>query len=167
MLIELAHGWQASIDDADYPRVTDFKWRRSVAGYVVAPVRGQRPKQALLHRLIMEAPVGMEVDHIDGDPLNNRRANLRLVTHAENHQNRPRLNSNNRSGFRGVSRDVQSEKYRARLVVHGKEIYLGVFDTPEEAAGVAAGGRRKHMTHASDDTPKIADRWVRSRYVCA
>ena len=74
---------------------------------------------------------GPVVDHIDGDKLNNRRANLRLCSQADNTRN-TRLGRNNTSGAKGVSLDVNG-KWRARIWKDRKEIRIGTFDTVEEA----------------------------------
>ena len=77
-------------------------------------------------------PGSMMVDHIDQDAANNRLANLRLVSRAENRKN-SKLNANNTSGYRGVYR--MGNKWQAKIMLpKGRSQSLGVFDTPEEAA---------------------------------
>ena len=82
---------------------------------------------AWLHCLILEAPEGIEVDHINGNGLDNRRANLRLVTVQQNRQNRNK-GRNNQTGFKGVTFDKKSGKWVMSLRV--------LFDSAEEAAQV-------------------------------
>jgi hypothetical protein len=83
---------------------------------------------------LMDAPVGTEVDHINGNTLDNRRSiNLRLSDHRRNSGNRG-PNSNNTSGFKGVSFDKESGKYSANIRDHGKQKKLGRFPTAELAA---------------------------------
>jgi len=98
--------------------------------YVMASMGG---KTIYLHRMIMDPPPGMTVDHINGDPLDNRRCNLRLATRSQNQMNR-RTQSNNTSGFKGVSLFKRTGKYRAYIMVAGKETHLGYFATAEEAS---------------------------------
>lgn len=74
----------------------------------------------------------VEVDHRDGNPLNNRQDNLRECTHAQNQKNVPRP-SHNTSGFKGVYWCKQSQKWRARIAIDGKCKHLGLFITAEEA----------------------------------
>lgn len=74
----------------------------------------------------------MRVDHIDGDTLNNRIANLRLATHAQNLGNSKRRKDNT-SGFKGVSADRSGARWRAQIKRNGRIAHLGTFDTPEEA----------------------------------
>lgn len=87
--------------------------------------------QKLIHREILKIPDGFVCDHIDGNTLNNRKANLRVVTYAQNTWNRKR-NSTNSSGYVGVT------PYRGRFVSgishQCSRINLGAFNTPEEAA---------------------------------
>ena len=83
-----------------------------------------------MHQFIMRPPKGKVVDHIDGNGLNNRRANLRLCTPRQNRRNtRPRRKT---SAFLGVSR--RGSKYLARIKHDGRQLYLGLFDDEIEAA---------------------------------
>jgi hypothetical protein len=75
---------------------------------------------------------GMDIDHINGDGLDNRWSNLRLSTRAENIRN-SRAPSSNTSGFKGVSRSKRSRRWQAHIKVDGRSKHLGCFDTPEEA----------------------------------
>lgn len=88
----------------------------------------------LLHRLVTGCPSGMVVDHINGDGLDNRKANLRVCTPAENLRNR-KMHSNNRSGFKGVCFDLSStvRPWRAKINVNGRRISLGRYSSAEEA----------------------------------
>jgi len=74
-----------------------------------------------------------QVDHIDRDPLNNRRENLRLATAGENMRNLLK-HTDNTSGFKGVSFRTDRGKWLAKIAVNRKQIHLGYFDTPEAAA---------------------------------
>ncbi|MEK6291064.1 MAG: HNH endonuclease [Paraburkholderia tropica] len=95
-----------------------------------------------LHRAIMECPEGYEVDHINGDPLDNRRANLRIVLRKQNAQNISAVRG--RAGHRGVESNVWG-RFMARAQCNGKRVYLGVFATAEEAAAVVSAWRRENM----------------------
>ena len=72
-----------------------------------------------------------KIDHINGDGLDNRIANLRCVTHAQNHQNRRTPNKNTKVGLLGV--DFKKDRFRARITINGKQHDLGRFDTAEDA----------------------------------
>lgn len=89
------------------------------------------------HRLIWELhngpiPTPYEIDHIDGNSLNNRIDNLRLATRQENQRN-VGLTSSNTTGFKGVSMFSKSGKFRSDIRIGNKTKYLGQFETPEEA----------------------------------
>jgi hypothetical protein len=108
-----------------------------------------KEKTIYLHRFITNAPPGYSVDHINRNPLDNRDENLRIVTHAENLQNQ-KVRVDNRTGYRGVTYMKEFNKYRARIRVNGEYIYLGYYDTAEEAAEVASQARSKMMPFSQD-----------------
>ena len=81
----------------------------------------------------MNVPDDVLVDHWDHDGLHNVRANLRVANKSANGANR-RKSSNNTSGFKGVTTHRQTGKWQAEIKVGGKHRYIGIFDTPEEAA---------------------------------
>lgn len=85
-----------------------------------------------LHRYLINPPDDLVVDHINRNPLDNRRRNLRAVTKGENNRNAgtPRTNT---SGFKWVSFQKDAGKYRGRFTYHGKKYSAGLFDSPEEA----------------------------------
>lgn len=83
------------------------------------------------------------VDHIDGNPLNNRIENLRPCTKSQNACNQ-KLRSNSKSGVRGVSWISRNSKWVARVGIEGKQLYLGLFDTIEEATNAVEKARQKH-----------------------
>ena len=134
--ITLTKGYTAVIDAADAELVGRYAWCALVQSHGAYAYRtdcsGDKPEAVYLHRLLMDAPADLYVDHIDGDRLNNRRDNLRLATHAENMRNmkRPRTNT---SGFKGVYWSRQHSKWRARIMHNGKQHCLGLFDCPQEA----------------------------------
>lgn len=89
-----------------------------------------------LHSLIMgPTPPKSHIDHINGDKLDNRRANLRVVSPGLNQVNRHELNKNNSSGVRGVQRTGQSQirPWRAQITANRKNYHLGLFATKDEA----------------------------------
>lgn len=134
--VPLTKGYEAVIDTVDIPLVEGWNWAalvsygRSTYAFHTSnrPVR----KSIYLHRVIMGEPDGMEVDHINGNGLDNRRSNLRLATSSQNkHNTGPRKNST--SGFKGVTWDKANSKWQAQITLHGKVKKLGRFPTPEEA----------------------------------
>jgi hypothetical protein len=87
-----------------------------------------------LHRAIINAPKGLYVDHINGDTLDNRRANLRIATNSQNQANRIRLKSGTSSRYRGVTWNKASQKWQAGIKCNLKSTHLGLFESEEEAA---------------------------------
>ena len=122
----------ALVDDEDFERVRHYKWRLSKKGYVESTITRENGKQTTLqmHRMILNAPKGKQVDHADRNKRNNQRHNLRLANNGQNGANKG-LQKNNTSGFKGVTFDKQSRKYRAQA---GNVIRLGSFVSPEDAA---------------------------------
>lgn len=147
--IPLTRGRYALVDSADYSRLVHLSWHLSNGGCAESQFRGTH-KAIYMHRLIMDAPPGVEVDHINGDQLDNRRENLRLVTHSQNQQNRRGATRKSRSGIRGVWWHGLTGKYAAGVRVKGKHIHLGLFGTAEEADRAARAGRRQYMTHSKE-----------------
>jgi hypothetical protein len=124
-MIPLTKGKYAKVDNEDYEYLSKRKWHYS-SGY--ASSGGQ-----LMHRVIMNAPSDMQVDHKDQDKLNNQRSNLRLCTSRENRLNTGKR-SDNISGFKGVTWRRDRRKWQAGIKVKGKNIHLKMFLTIEEAA---------------------------------
>lgn len=136
--ISLTQNKKTIIDLSDLDLVTQFKWcahRQRHKWYAKrhsrkAPRHYQHPS---LHRFLMGEPTGKQVDHINGNGLDNRKENLRLATNAENAKNRGKQ-SNNTTGYKGVFRNSKLPyMFEAKIGVNGRHIYLGLFDTPEKA----------------------------------
>lgn len=121
------------VDDEDYEFINQWRWVKNNFDYAQRGVK--RPDGGgttlIMHRVIMGAKKGEFVDHIDGNPFNNQKSNLRLCTHGQNTKNKKR-GKNNTSGFKGVT--AHKSKWRAMITMEGKTIHLGLFDTAEEAA---------------------------------
>jgi hypothetical protein len=134
--ITLSGGHVVLVDDEDLPKLAGYGWHRQSKGYVAAMVtEGGKRKMLLLHRHLTGAPKGLLVDHRNGDPLDNRRGNLRVTTQQINQVNRKRVDSRNTSGVRGVFRArTKAERWTAKIGVDGRMVELGRFATIEEAA---------------------------------
>lgn len=128
----LSQGHIAFIDDADYETVGKHKWSALVKPCTVYAVRRDGKRVVLLHRVLLEAPPGMEVDHIDGNGLNNCRSNLRLVTRQGNVWNRHTVVGV--SKYRGVHFNRKTGKWRAQIGRDGRTFSLGYFHSEEAAA---------------------------------
>ena len=150
--IVLSQGKFALIDEADFERVSVFNWFLS-QGYAKTHDPTKRREKITLDRFILDPPEGMEPDHIDRNPLNCRRGNLRSIPHLENMRNRG-ANVNNTSGFRGVSWSKAAKKWVAQASIGHKHVHLGVFASAEEAARVRdAWIRENHGPFASLNFP--------------
>lgn len=136
--IPLTRGKVALVDDEDYEDIAADTWHCNNSGYAVR----NRPRsdqktfgcKEHMHRRIMglDAKDSREVDHINGNPLDNRRANLRVCTHAENTRNQiPR--KGNASGLKGVYWHKETGKWRALIKAGGRSVSLGLFKTKEQA----------------------------------
>ncbi len=132
--IPLTRGKFAIVDAADYERLSKYKWLANGdehRGFYAARRVGSR--LVLMHRVIMNPPEGMVVDHIDGNGLNNRRNNLRLCTQKQNSRNSaPSRRSSSR--FKGVYFNKRTRKWIATIGYNGKTIHLGSFEDEVEAA---------------------------------
>jgi hypothetical protein len=133
--ILLTQGKQALVDDDDFEKVNKYNWCLSKYNHASYALRHDGKKRMLMHRLIMDCPEGKDIDHINGNGLDNRKCNLRICSRSENMMNSG-LYETNTSGFRGVHWDKQQMKWRARIHKDGKKINLGRFDSKEEAARV-------------------------------
>jgi hypothetical protein len=121
----------ALVDSCDAHLVRQYRWHPGGTKnhYAITAING---KNTYMHRLILDAGKGEIVDHIDGNPLNNRRSNLRLVTPSENSANRSE--TSNPWGFKGVCYYEQKHKFQARVCKEGAT-YRGPYrKTPEQAA---------------------------------
>lgn len=125
--IRLLRGQVALVDDDDYDAMSKFQWRLSKF-YAITQ---DGPRTIRMHRLILNAPIHMEVDHINGNGLDNRRENLRLATHQQNSWN-ARVPVTNPLGLKGVSK-VHDTRFRSMIMCRGTPIHLGYFNTAEAA----------------------------------
>ena len=140
--VPLTKGYVAVIDAADVPLVEGRNWcavvtRRSVYASYEEWIGGKMLRRVLMHRAIASTPEGFETDHEDCDGLNNRRANLRIVTPSQNRCNQ-RKGPRNTSGVKGASWHKASGKWRAQIMLENKKCHLGLYATIEEAAAAYA-----------------------------
>jgi hypothetical protein len=134
--VALTRGYVALVDDEDYARVAARRWQAVLGGGNVnrASSPDGRGGRVYLSRFLMAAPSGFVVDHINGDPLDNRRANLRLCSQGQNRRN-SRRHRNNTTGFKGVcQRRARPGRWFAQITVERQTYFLGTFKTPEAAA---------------------------------
>jgi hypothetical protein len=139
MMICTPAGHQFPIDAEDRPRISGYKWSVSSDGhgrmYVSTRIEG---KKIYLHRYLLEAPHGKRVDHRNGDPLDNRKANLRLASPQQNMFNRRKSHTfkgkPTTSPFKGVTWDRSRGRHMAQIMKNGINHYLGRFMDERSAA---------------------------------
>ena len=127
-------------DIDDIPLVSKYRWRSTIKGtkltstYVVTNIHVENHVEVIyFHRLIMNAPKGVEVDHIDGNPLNNQKSNLRFATRSQQLMN-TRTHSNNSLGIRGIVCDKRKNTYRMEIQKNNVRYYFKDFDNIAKAA---------------------------------
>lgn len=129
--ITTSAGKQILVDSDDLPFLSQYTW--CISGkYAASRIKG---KLIYLHRLLMNPPLHLRVDHINGNPFDNRRSNLRLCTQKENSRNQHRKKKSF-SGYKGVSFRQDTQRWQAYITVNGKKISLGCFDQAHTAARV-------------------------------
>lgn len=153
-------GVAAVIDEADVDLVLAMKWRLFL---------GNNKKMyaahdsGLMHRVILDCPVGIEVDHINGNGLDNRRANLRLATHSQNLANQAshltRKGKATHSKFKGVTSPFphRERPWRATISVDRKQHFLGYYEHEEDAARAYDSAARLHFGEFAQTNYSLED----------
>lgn len=136
--ISISNGLCVVVDQSDFDWLNQWKWcalggsGEGCSGPYAARFLPGFPRGVVrMHRLIIDAPNGIFVDHINRDTLDNRRRNLRLCTKGENGQN---VAARSLSGFKGVSQIRSEDRWRAQIKFNRRFISLGRFSNPDEAA---------------------------------
>ena len=156
--IPLTRGKIALVDDEDYEAVARYHWCFS-CGYAKrqATLAPKKTAMVYMHRLLVGAVKGQEVDHINMNKLDNRRANLRLCTPSQNKANQNRR-IDNRSGFKGVCLRKRKMKWEAQIAVGGHNMHLGYFaDRIDAARAYDAAAMRHFGEFARLNFPEVVD----------
>lgn len=129
-------GSEFLIDTEDKWKISEFTWRANDQGYIYTKISyGGKDEIMFLHRLIMDTLDKdwhkVQVDHINHNPRDNRKENLRITTPSGNQHNRKNLRPDNSSGYTGVMN--RNNKWIATIGIDGKIEFLGSFNTKEEA----------------------------------
>jgi len=142
--IPLSRGKVALVDDEDYEWLNQSRWRLlshnerySSGPYALRSQYNPDTKRSTtiyMHRLILSAPSHLQVDHINGNGLDNRRSNLRLCLSRQNQYNYRKTKRPTTSRYKGVSWNKQKRKWEAQIQVNRKHKHLGVFGNEKDAA---------------------------------
>ena len=148
--VPLTQGYEALIDADDVGLVSGHNWaallnpkKRNVYARHTKNLGDGKYKTVQMHRLLLGFPNGMQVDHIDGNGLNNRRCNLRTATQSQNMHNRF-LSKSNKSGVRGVCWCKRTGKWRVGITLNKKQKHIGYFSDLDEATAAYAAASLKY-----------------------
>ncbi|MEW6126703.1 MAG: HNH endonuclease [Acidobacteriota bacterium] len=132
--IPLTRGRVAIVDAEDYSWLSQYKWFYSSKGYASTKINY---KHIYMHRMILDAPKGLEVDHINLDTLDNRRQNIRLATKSQNQANCPKHNGT-QSTYKGVhiANNKHKKAWQAQTTFQGRKYSFGTFENECHAAMV-------------------------------
>ena len=135
------------VDIEDFDSIKEYTWTCNKLGYVRTSYSVNYKKtQIMIHRLIMNMTKddrNIYIDHIDGNPSNNRKYNLRIVTNQQNQYNAT-LAKSNTSGVKGVTFQKDTQKWRAAITINKEYKYLGEYTTKEEAIKVRQDAELKY-----------------------
>ena len=137
------------VDIEDFGRIRKYCWRKNEKGYICTTIDHTT---VYLHRMIMNFPLNLDVDHIHGENTRYdcRKSNLRLATISQNNMNK-NLQSNNTSGCTGVSWNKKTLKWKARIQVDYKSITIGFFDDLQDAIDARKEAEEKYFGRFSYD----------------
>lgn len=122
------------VSDADVGTLSRYSWCFDGRYAYRRETQNGKCKKIYLHRQIMGFPRrGMDVDHINGDKLDNRRENLRVVSRSANELNKPKMQGKT-SKYKGVHWHKHTSKWKVETKRNGEKYYIGVFDCEKEAA---------------------------------
>ncbi len=132
--IPLTQGVVALVDDEDYERLVGYRWFTLRGTRAIHAARHSAERRTIyMHQDILGVRPGYQVDHVNGDGVDNRRANLRWATRTQQRHNQP-CYRNSHSGLKGVQLVERTKRWRARITYGGQTRHLGTFVSPVDAA---------------------------------
>lgn len=136
----------SQVSDDDYEDASRFSWSLDPEGYVYRdlPRNGGKKNRQFLHQFLLGVKPGFEIDHKDGNPLNNQRENLRHATHAQNCGNSKKRTETS-SRFKGVHWNKAAGKWCVQISITGRRVSLGYFVIEEDAARAYDTAALKHF----------------------
>ena len=147
MKIKLTQNKYAIVDDEDFKSLSKYKWYVAKRGYGFYAQRhiiiDKKHINQQMHRVILNAKKNKEVDHVNGNTLDNRKSNLRIVSRSQNEWNRDKQ-KNNSTGYKGITYVKRDKLFIARIRVYGKLIYLGGFKDKKRAAEAYNKGAKQY-----------------------
>lgn len=142
-ILSEAHGeFKVKIDLEDVEKVQLLKWVINTGNRKMHYAYNN--KGLLLHRYVMDAPKGKDVDHIFGDTMDNRKSQLRICSRSENMSNSKHY-ANNTSGHRGVTWYKKNSKWMAYIMINYKHKNLGYYDEIEDAVAARKRAEEEHL----------------------
>lgn len=142
--IPLTQSRYTLVDDSDFIYLNKFKWHFDGRYATRVTQKNYKKTKIYMHQLINQTPQDFDTDHIDRNPLNNQRSNLRTVTHWQNGHN-VAIRETNTSGVKGVSFHKQTQKWHARIEVNKKRVNLGLYSTLQGAFLARRWGERLYL----------------------
>jgi len=150
----------AKVDPADYKRLRGYEWfskKGTRNFYAVRRARGPKGSKLAtiyMHRELIDVADGLLIDHVNQDSMDNRRANLRGATRAQNIRNRKKFSNSSSSKYKGIYRRKKTRKWEVHIMFEKKRIHLGIFcDEIEAAKAYDLAARKYHGEFASLNFP--------------
>lgn len=159
----------ALVDDEDYPNLARHRWYLTEKGYAVRMTKaddGVEARTLRMHREVLRAPGGVEVDHVSGDKLDNRKSNLRLAGAGDNQKNCKKHKGAHgvatHSLYKGVTWDKSTGSWKAQISSGGERYNLGRFsDELEAARAYDEAARARHGEYARVNFPLFGEQGCR------
>jgi len=134
MSLIIVQGYKVFIDHEDYARLSKYTWcvHKEKAVVTSVPRGNGTHKETTMQEIILDYYGPLLIDHMDRNPFNNQKENLRLATYQQNRANSKRQ-SNNTGKYKGVKK-ARNGKFEARIICNGRYLHLGTYEKEEEAA---------------------------------